>query len=60
MKDDTKLNDNSELTGRTIGRANARLITPEEAAAVVGALIKPSSVHCVFVGGNRDEAGADA
>ena len=60
MKDDTKLNDNSELTGRTIGRANARLITPEEANAVVGALLKPSSVHCIFIPGRGDEGGADA
>jgi hypothetical protein len=60
MTDKTELNENSELNGRTIGRANARLITPEEANAVVGALYIPSSIRgCLCIGG-RDYLEADA
>lgn len=45
----------AEQTGRTIARANARLITTEEAEAVIGAkLILPSqatSCQCVWYKG---------
>jgi len=57
VTNDQQVNNNSELTGRTIGRANARLITTEEANTVGGSLALTSSA-CICICG-RDCAGFD-
>jgi hypothetical protein len=49
---------NQEQKGKTIGRANARLVTPEETNEVAGGLPRQGtccSAGCCLVGGGYDD-----
>ncbi len=64
LKTTIALNNKAELnkgeqTGRTIARANARLITAEEAKAVGGALMATSCACYWYKGVDYGSAGGD-